>query len=179
MWMWMWMAVALGGTSWQAQVDLFDLASPGAGVWPNRVVVRDDGHLAWQAFVAVGGFMAYRENELEERGFGRATERRPFLRLGAHAFVWRGAFVGAHHEQMARWVRHPTTGEQAWAYMPTVQPAVGWLVDPGEVGRGFTCMPWLAPRLPVLRREVVIDDKVWARPSAVEFASGLNVGWAW
>lgn len=167
--------LAQAGSEVQVQLDLFDVASPGAGIWVDRIVTDSEQRPVWQMFVAVGTFDRYVRGELAAVGWGRGAERRAYGRVGAHAFVWKGGFVGAHVEGLWRRVREPGAEARARSITPTVQPAAGWQLQPWgyEAGRAGL-MVWIAPRIPFVRETLTVGGADYAIPT-VEFASGLNL----
>lgn len=175
----MWMGWAIGaawaGSVVQLQVDLFDMASPGAGLWASRVALDDDGGPTWQVFVAGGQFDHYHPGELASVGWGRAGERRRYVRVGAHAYLWRGLFVGGHAEALHRGVREPGGDTTAGGWTPTIQPAIGYNLQPWGFapGRGGL-MLWVAPRVPFVRETFEVAGESYGI-APVEFASGLNL----
>lgn len=167
-------APARAGTV-QLQLDLFDVSSPGVGFWATYVRHRAGGRPAWQVFLAGGVFNHYHGDELQTWGWGRAAELRPYARVGASAYLWRGLFVGAASELMWREVRSRTGGAAVSAFMPTAQPMVGYNLQPWGWGPGRAgLMAWVAPRVPLVASTITVDGEAYAT-EVVEFASGLNL----
>ena len=167
-------AAASGST--QLHLDLFDFSSPGYGFWLQHTRLRG-GAPSWQIAAATGLFNHYDGDELADVGWGRAIDRRFFARFTGHIYLWRGLFAGLHGELMWRRVRRRDGAETVGAFLPTVQPAVGYALQPWgwRAGR-FGLMLWIAPR--IVLRDVPLrfaDGEAIHDTGRVEFASGLNL----